>query len=137
VDTPTVSRGILDDYIDEQSEIEETEAVSRIKNTNQDPDVMSAAKRFVKDRLGMDNVTDEEAMEEYIAHFRSFNVNEITAGGDYNYVSGLATDSETPMPNDTKNVKASAARARKALGNIGKLAKDRRKEIQEKKNNIS
>ena len=106
VDTPTVSRGILDDYIDEQSEIEETEAVSRIKNTNQDPDVMSAAKRFVKDRLGMDNVTDEEAMEEYIAHFRSFNVNEITAGGDYNYVSGLATDSETPMPNDTKNVKA-------------------------------
>ena len=34
---------------------------------------------------------------------------------------------------DTKNVKAAAARARKALGNIGKLAKDRRKEIQEKK----
>jgi|TARA_Y200000002_G_scaffold123400_1_gene101191 N-glycosylase/DNA lyase len=37
---------------------------------------------------------------------------------------------------DTKNVKASAARARKALGNIGKLAKDRRKEIQEKKNSL-
>jgi|TARA_B100000405_G_scaffold296147_1_gene250801 N-glycosylase/DNA lyase len=37
---------------------------------------------------------------------------------------------------DTKNVKAAAARARKALGNIGKLAKDRRKEIQEKKNSL-
>ena len=37
---------------------------------------------------------------------------------------------------DTKNVKAPAARARKALGNIGKLAKDRRKEIQEKKNSL-
>ena len=35
---------------------------------------------------------------------------------------------------ETKGVKASAARARKALGEIGKLAKERRKEIQEKKN---
>ena len=37
---------------------------------------------------------------------------------------------------DTKNVKAAAARARKALGNIGKLAKDRRKEFKEKKNSL-
>ena len=37
---------------------------------------------------------------------------------------------------DTKNVKAAAARARKALGNIGKLAKSRRAEIQEKKNSL-
>lgn len=35
---------------------------------------------------------------------------------------------------DTKNVKAAAARARKALGNISKLAKSRRAEIQERKN---
>ena len=35
---------------------------------------------------------------------------------------------------DTKNVKAAATRARKALGNMGKLAKSRRAEIQEKKN---
>lgn len=32
-----------------------------------------------------------------------------------------------------KGVKASAARARKALGEIAKLAKERRKEIQEQK----
>jgi hypothetical protein len=33
-----------------------------------------------------------------------------------------------------KNVKAAAARARKALGELGKLTKSRRMEIQEKKN---
>jgi N-glycosylase/DNA lyase len=35
---------------------------------------------------------------------------------------------------DEKGVKAAAARARKALGDLGKLSKDRRKEIQDKKN---
>ena len=35
---------------------------------------------------------------------------------------------------ETKGVKAAAARARKALGEMGKLAKARRAEIQEKKN---
>lgn len=35
-----------------------------------------------------------------------------------------------------KGVKAAAARARKALGDIGKLTKERRKEIQEKKNSM-
>ena len=35
---------------------------------------------------------------------------------------------------EEKGVKASAARARKALGDIGKLSKVRRKEIQDKKN---
>jgi hypothetical protein len=37
---------------------------------------------------------------------------------------------------EEKGVKASAARARKALGDIGKLTKVRRKEIQDKKNNM-
>ena len=35
---------------------------------------------------------------------------------------------------EDKGVKAAAARARKALGDIGKLSKSRRAEIQEKKN---
>lgn len=35
---------------------------------------------------------------------------------------------------DGRGIKASAARARKALGNLGKLSKARRKEIQDKKN---
>ena len=37
---------------------------------------------------------------------------------------------------EDKNVKAAAARARKALGDLGKLTKDRRKEIQERKNDM-
>jgi len=37
---------------------------------------------------------------------------------------------------DDRGVKAAAARARKALGDLGKLAKDRRKEIQDKKNGM-
>ena len=37
---------------------------------------------------------------------------------------------------ETKNVKAAAARARKALGELGKLAKTRRAEIQERKNSL-
>ena len=37
---------------------------------------------------------------------------------------------------EDKSVKAAAARARKALGDLGKLTKDRRKEIQERKNNM-
>ena len=37
---------------------------------------------------------------------------------------------------DTKGVKAADTRARKALGELGKLAKSRRAEIQDKKNNL-
>ena len=37
---------------------------------------------------------------------------------------------------ENKNVKAAAARARKALGDIAKLAKVRRAEIQERKTNM-
>ena len=37
---------------------------------------------------------------------------------------------------DEKSVKAAASRARKALGELGKLAKERRAEIQAKKNEM-
>ena len=37
---------------------------------------------------------------------------------------------------EDKGVKAAAARARKALGDLGKLTKTRRAEIQEKKNEM-
>ena len=37
---------------------------------------------------------------------------------------------------DEKGVKAAATRARKALGDLGKLTKSRRAEIQERKNNM-
>lgn len=38
---------------------------------------------------------------------------------------------------ETKGVKASAARARAALGDLAKLSKTRRAEIQDKKNQLS
>lgn len=38
---------------------------------------------------------------------------------------------------EDKGVKAAASRARKALGTLGKLAKARRAEIQEKKNGLT
>jgi len=37
---------------------------------------------------------------------------------------------------EQKGVKAAAARARKALGDLHKLSKERRKEIQERKNDL-
>ncbi len=37
---------------------------------------------------------------------------------------------------EQKNIKAAAARARKALAELGKLAKSRRAEIQDKKNSL-
>jgi len=37
---------------------------------------------------------------------------------------------------EDKGVKAAATRARKALGDLGKLTKDRRKEIIDKKNSM-
>ncbi len=37
---------------------------------------------------------------------------------------------------DDKGVKAAATRARKALGDLGKLTKSRRAEIQDKKNDM-
>lgn len=37
---------------------------------------------------------------------------------------------------EEKGVKAAAARARKALGEVAKLSKERRKEIQDKKNEM-
>ena len=37
---------------------------------------------------------------------------------------------------EERNVKVAATRARKSLGELGKLAKERRAEIQEKKNSM-
>lgn len=59
-----------------------------IKNN---PAIREAAVRFGQQRLGYD-LSEDEAIDEFIEHFRSFDVNELTAGADYNYVSGIAAD---------------------------------------------
>ena len=54
--------------------------------------VQEAALRFAKDRHGMTDISVEEAMDEFVEHFREFSVNELTAAGDYRYVSAAAAD---------------------------------------------
>tara|TARA_E500000318_G_C3567180_1_gene216194 strand:- start:341 stop:4219 length:3879 start_codon:yes stop_codon:yes gene_type:complete len=59
-----------------------------------DPKIREAALRFSKDKLNLDNVDEDEAITRFIRHFRSFNVNELTAGLDWNYISAVSSDSE-------------------------------------------
>ena len=93
----------------EPEDIDVATAATAQKNIENNSAIREAAIRFVQDRLGMTNVTDpDEAMEEYIEHFRSFNVNEITAGGDYRYVSAAAADA-TKTPDLTQETRDKAA----------------------------
>ncbi|OUW96938.1 MAG: hypothetical protein CBD97_00260 [Pelagibacteraceae bacterium TMED237] len=64
--------------------------------------VLNAAQRFANDRLGFDQINEQDALEEVIEHFRSFDVNEMTAARDYGYVSGLNTDGRESQLNDYK-----------------------------------
>lgn len=113
---PPKSMSVLDQLVtaqeeqeEEPEEINETAAITAQKNIEDNSAVREAAVRFVQDRLGMTNITDPDvAMEEYIEHFRSFNVNEITAGGDYRYVSAAAADA-TETPELTQETREKAA----------------------------
>jgi len=66
----------------------------------QNQEVQDAAIRFANNRWGEDSVAPEDAIDEMIEHFRSFDVNEITAGRDFGYVSGLKTDGKEAELND-------------------------------------
>jgi len=59
-----------------------------------DANMRAKAVRFAKNHLGHENIDEDEAVDEFLEHFRQFSVNEIYAGMDYNYVSGLATDAK-------------------------------------------
>tara|TARA_R100001082_G_C4364188_1_gene160982 strand:+ start:48 stop:3848 length:3801 start_codon:yes stop_codon:yes gene_type:complete len=59
-----------------------------------DPRIREAAVRFAKDRNSLDDISQDEAITRFISHFRSFNVNELTAGFDWNYVSAASTDAQ-------------------------------------------
>lgn len=78
----------------EDVSIEEPEDVTirNRENIESNTAVRGAALRFVRDRLGIEDMSEEDAMEEFVEHFRKFNVNEMTAAGDFNYVSGIAAD---------------------------------------------
>ena len=83
----------LPDFEEVEEELDEATAITAQKNIEGNSAVREAALRFVRDRLGMTEITNsDEAMAEYMEHFREFNVNELVAGGDYRYVSGIAAD---------------------------------------------
>ncbi len=69
-------------------------SVISYENMKKNPAVLEAAKRFLSDRYGMTNVKDEDIVDEFIEHFRSFDVNEMTTAGDFNYVSAAAADAK-------------------------------------------
>ena len=45
----------------------------------QSPELKAAAMRFARNRLGYDTISEDEAIDETIEHFRQFKVNELTA----------------------------------------------------------
>tara|TARA_R100001510_G_C7655418_1_gene214576 strand:- start:117 stop:3761 length:3645 start_codon:yes stop_codon:yes gene_type:complete len=100
---PTARKSSLFERMQTEN-VEEPEAVTtRNRETiEKNTAVRGAAQRFVRDRLGMTDLSEEEAMEEFVEHFRKFNVNEMTAAGDFNYVSGIAADATGKTNLDTK-----------------------------------
>ena len=69
--------GVLSQFIEaeEEPELDTATATTARKNIEDNSAIREAAVRFVQDRLGMTNVTDpDEAMEEYIEHFRSLRI---------------------------------------------------------------
>jgi len=74
---------------EEDDEVATTVAQQNIEGNSA---IREAAVRFARDRLGMTDISEDDAMEEFIEHFRVFNVNEITAANDYRYVSAAAAD---------------------------------------------
>jgi len=81
----------------------------------QSPELKSAAMRFAKNRLGYENISEDEAIDETIEHFRQFKVNELTAGKDWNYTSALAADGKRQEINDYKSL----YRATEAMEDFG------------------
>ena len=71
--------------------------------------------RFAQDHLGYETIDPDDAISEFIEHFRSFNINELTAGMDYNIVSGLATDAASTTNKDN------ARKAQQRLDDYTKL----------------
>ena len=70
----------------------------------QSPELVAAAMRFSKNRLGYDTISEEDAIDEVIEHFREFKVNELTAGKDWGYTSALAADGNRDEINDYKSL---------------------------------
>ena len=82
-----------------QDEVISTKSYEAIKRNS---DIRETAVRFAKDHLGYEDISEDDAISEFIEHFRSFNVNELTAGMDFNTVSALAKDADGTKDNNKK-----------------------------------
>ena len=105
--TDTKDYGIFNSLIDNKEEEEDT--IDSLLNDNPNnniilpetitPDtlkndklVREAAVRFARDKHNITDISEDDAFDNFIEHFRSFNVNELTAAGDWNYISGVSAD---------------------------------------------
>ena len=84
------SAGLLDSAVIADNTFDNS--VKSYEALKRNPAVFEAAKRFLSERHGMTKVKNEDVIDEFISHFRSFDVNEMTTAGDYNYVSAAAAD---------------------------------------------
>jgi len=91
-----------DDELVSESPENPVKTVGDRENIEKNSAVRQAAVRFMRDKHGVKDVDEDEAMDEFIEHFRQFNVNEMTAAGDYNYVSALAADATGKTKLDAK-----------------------------------
>ena len=97
VEEPEIVFQGFDEVYEEEDELGMATNAPAIRSYNdllKNKDIQNAAIRFVKDKYGKE-VDGKEAVQEVISHFRSFNVNEMTAGSDWNYVSAAKADSES------------------------------------------
>tara|TARA_R110001632_G_scaffold185610_1_gene305941 strand:- start:979 stop:4713 length:3735 start_codon:yes stop_codon:yes gene_type:complete len=92
--TPTEEEEVTPEYSAEEPPASIEESSITLELIEKNPELRAAAKRFVSSRLGQDDLDEDEAVELYVEHFRKFTVNEITAAGDFNYVSGVAADAQ-------------------------------------------
>ena len=91
-------------FVTTNNEVDFDEETFTYEAFQQSPQLREAAIRFAKERLGFENPTSERAVDEVIEHFRDFNVNELTAAGDWNYVSALKTDKKQQQLDDYKTL---------------------------------
>ena len=88
------------------------------------PELKAAAVRFAKDRLGYDTITEADALDETLEHFRQFKVNELTAGRDWNYTSALTTDKKSQEINDYKSLYRATESVENFAGGVGQTVGD-------------
>ena len=89
-----------------EPEYPSSEQTQAQNNAIKDSDMFKeVARRNLTKRFDLDpEISEEELFDEFLDHYRSFNVNELTAALDFNYVSGLAADAkgETGLSDDAR-----------------------------------